>query len=469
MCSSNLSRPPVAEPVSGGPSGGLAGFAQTARESLASQGVHTLLVQFTDVHGVAKGKYVPLHQLETVLSDGAGFAGPSIWGTALPRTGPRAEYFARGDASTLQALPWEPGVARIVGDGFVAGEPFDACPRQVLKRMTARLAERAWTLSTGIEPEFFLLRRDPDRPDGCLLPADASDRLDKPSYDLKSLPRSMPFLQALRTALEAAGLSVLQIDHEDAHGQYEVNFRFDQALRSADHVMLFKLAAHALAEQHGHVFSMMPKPFANQPGSGLHFHVSLWQDGRGLFDGERGEPLSKLAQHFIAGVLHHSAALCALAAPTVNSYKRLAVGESLSGTTWAPAYVAHGPNNRTALVRTLPGRFEWRVPDASANPYLATAGLIAAGLDGIDRELDPGVACTDDLFALNPSQIRERGIPLLPQSLDEAVRAFESSELLHATLGDTLHREFVRLKRAEWIEYARHISPWEHQCYASKF
>jgi len=441
----------VAEAVSVNPSGGLADFARTARESLASQGVHTLLVQFTDIHGVAKGKYVPLHQLETVLSDGAGFAGPSIWGTALPRTGPRAEYFARGDASTLQALPWEPGVARIVGDGFVAGEPFDACPRQVLKRMTARLAERGWTLSTGIEPEFFLLRRDPD------------------SYDLKSLPRSMPFLQALRTALEAAGLSVLQIDHEDAHGQYEVNFRFDEALRSADHVMLFKLAAHALAEQHGHVFSMMPKPFANQPGSGLHFHVSLWQGGRGLFDGEGGEPLSKLARHFIAGVLHHSAALCALAAPTVNSYKRLVVGESLSGTTWAPAYVAHGPNNRTALVRTLPGRIEWRVPDASANPYLATAGLIAAGLDGIDRELDPGAACADDLFALSLPQIKQLGIPLLPQSLNEAIDIFESSELLHAALGDTLHHEFVRLKRAEWIEYARHVSPWEHQRYASRF
>jgi glutamine synthetase len=158
-----------------------------------------------------------------------------------------------------------------------------------------------------------------------------------------------------------------------------------------------------------------------------------------------------------------------LAAPTVNSYKRLVVGESLSGTTWAPAYVAHGPNNRTALVRTLPGRFEWRVPDASANPYLATAGLIAAGLDGIDRELDPGAPCADDLFALTLPQIRQRGIPLLPQSLSEAIDTFESSELLHAALGDTLHHEFVRLKRAEWIEYARHVSPWEHQRYASRF
>jgi glutamine synthetase len=440
-------------------------YLEATRESLAAQGVHTLLVQFTDLHGVAKGKFVPLAQLGAVLRDGAGFAGPSIWGTGLGRTGARSEYFARGDARTLQPLPWMPGVARIVGDGFVDRSPFEACPRQVLRRATARLAERGWSLSTGIEPEFFLLRRGEGNR---FEPFDAGDRLDKPSYDLKSLPRQMPFLQALRSALEAAGLAVEQIDHEDAHGQFELNFRFDEALRSADHLILFKLAAHHLAEQQGAVFSMMPKPFANQPGSGLHFHVSLWRGNQSLFAGDDGQ-LSKLAQHFIAGLLAHSAALSALACPTVNSYKRLVVGESLSGTTWAPAYIAHGPNNRTALVRTLGDRFEWRTPDASANPYLATAGLIAAGLDGIDRELPLPPACEEDLFALTPAAIRQRGIGLLPQSLGEAVDALESSELLHAALGDVLHRELVRLKRAEWIAYARHVSDWEHARYGATF
>jgi glutamine synthetase len=171
----------------------------------------------------------------------------------------------------------------------------------------------------------------------------------------------------------------------------------------------------------------------------------------------------------MAGVLHHAAPLCALAAPTVNSYKRLVVGESLSGTSWAPAYVAHGPNNRTAMIRTLPGRFEWRVPDAAANPYLATAALIAAGLDGIDRELDPGPACTDDLFALPLAAIRARGIALLPQSLDAATDALDASELMQQTLGATLHREFVRLKRDEWLGYARHVSGWELERYAAMF
>lgn len=445
------------------------GYIEATRESLVSQGIHTLLVQFTDLHGVAKGKFVPIGQLGTVLSEGAGFAGPSIAGTGLARTGPRSEYYARGDARTLQPLPWLPGVARIVGDGFVGGEPFDACPRQVLRRQTARLAERGWLLATGIEPEFFLLKRETSREGPRFVPFDDTDRLDKPSYDLKSLPRQLGFLQALRATLEACGLTVLQIDHEDAHGQYELNFLHDEALRSADHLMLFKLAAHALAEERGAVFSMMPKPFANQPGSGLHFHVSLWHDGHALFEGAGGMPLSPHAQHFIAGVLHHSAALCALASPTVNSYKRLVVGESLSGTSWAPAYVAHGPNNRTALVRTLDGRFEWRTPDAAANPYLATAGLIAAGLDGIDRRLELPAALEDDLFALSPAEIARRGIGLLPQSLGEAVDALEASDVMRSALGATLHREFVRLKRAEWIEYARHVSDWEHRRYGAMF
>ena len=362
--------------------------AATLHQRLHEAGVHTLLVQFTDVHGVAKGKLVPLAHLNDVLATGAGFAGPSIWGTGLARTGARSEYHARGDAATALPLPWMPGVARIVGDGFVGGEPFEACPRQVLRRAVARLAQRGWRLEVGIEPEFFLLKRTAE---GGYAPADDHDRLDKPSYDLKSLPRQASFLHALREALQACGLDVLQLDHEDAHGQYEVNFAHAEALASCDRLMLFKLAAQALAEARGMVFSMMPKPFANQPGSGMHFHVSLWKGEMCLFDPQRaGETLSMVGRHFVAGVLAHAPALCALAAPTVNSYKRLTVGESLSGTTWAPAYVAHGPNNRTALVRTLPARFEWRLPDASANPYLACAGLIAAGLDGIERGLDPG-------------------------------------------------------------------------------
>ena len=432
------------------------------RERLAAQGVHTLIAQFTDLHGVAKGKYVPLDQLRTLVETGAGFSGPSIAGTGLPRMGPRSEYYGRGDMASARALPWMPGYARLACDGFVAGEPFEGCPRQVLRRQIARLAERGWTLQTGIEPEFFLLRRT----ERGFAPADANDRLDKPSYDLKSLPRRRDFLHALSTGLQACGLHVFQIDHEDAHGQYELNFLHADALASADHLMLFKLAAQALAEQHGLVFSMMPKPFANQPGSGMHFHVSLWSGERCLFDGPEGDTTMR---HFIGGVLAHSAGLAALAAPTVNSYKRLVVGESLSGTSWAPAYIAHWPNNRTSLVRTLACRFEWRLPDAAANPYLATAGLIAAGLDGIAKRTDPGAACTDDLFEQPLAALRARGIGVLPQSLGEAVEALAGDAVLCEALGAPLAQEFIEAKRAEWIAYARHVSDWEMQRYGDLF
>ena len=449
-------------------------------ERLAAQGVHTLVAQFTDVLGVARGKFVPLAHLDDLLTEGAGFSGPSITGTGLPRCGPRSEYWARGAASTAVALPWLPGYARIVCDGFVAGEPFESCPRQVLRRQVARLQAKGWHLRTGIEPEFFLLKQVAGR----WLPADDADRLRKPSYDLKSLPRQRGFLQSLQRALEACGLDVLQLDHEDAHGQYEVNFGHDEVLASADHLMLFKQAAHALAEEQGMVFSMMPKPFADQPGSGLHFHVSLWSglaldrngNARNLFVPHRPDgaldaagQLSPLGQRFAAGVLAHSAALCALAAPTVNSYKRLGVGESISGTTWAPAYVAQGPNNRTALVRTLHGRFEWRLPDASANPYLISAALIAAGLDGIERDLHLPAAVEDDLFALSLDQVRERGLALLPQDLGAALDALAVDPVIAAALGPALLTQFLQLKREEFTAHARHISDWELDRYAAAF
>jgi glutamine synthetase len=450
------------------------------REQLAAQGVHTLIAQFTDLHGVARGKFVPLAHLDGLLTEGAGFSGASIAGTGLPRCGSRSDFWARGAASTAVALPWMPGYARVVCDGFVAGEPFEACPRQVLRRQVAKLADKGWHLRTGIEPEFFLLKQVA----GQWRPADDADRLSKPSYDLKSLPRQRVFLQSLQQALEACKLDVLQFDHEDAHGQYEVNFGFDEVLASADHLMLFKQAAHALAESAGMVFSMMPKPFADQPGSGLHLHVSLWQgqlhdrsgNTRNLFVAHQPDGainasalLSPLGEQFAAGVLAHSAALCALAAPTVNSYKRLVVGESISGTSWAPAYIAQGPNNRTALLRTLHGRFEWRLPDASANPYLASATMIAAGLDGIERKLSLPAAVADDLFALSLAQIHERGIALLPPDLGAALDALAADPVISGALGPVLTEQFLQLKRQEFSAFSRHDSDWELSHYAAAF
>jgi glutamine synthetase len=367
-------------------------------------------------------------------------------------------------------MPWMPGYARIVCDGYVANEPFPLCPRQLLRHQIARLARHGFSLNAGIEPEFFLLQRTDD---GRLVPADEADKLEKPSYDYKSLTRQADFVVDLVDALRECGLDVFQIDHEDANSQYEVNYQYAHALRAADDLMLFKMAAHSIAESYGHIFSMMPKPFADRPGSGLHFHLSLSDTAGGapLADAAdpKGQGLSDIGYAFMAGLLHHAPALAALCAPTVNSYKRLVVGESLSGSTWAPAHIGYGFNNRTTVARTVAGRIEWRLPDASANPYLALAGVMAAGLDGIERNLDAGEPIDEDLYELSTTELKQRGIHTLPQNLGEAINALESDAILREHVGNEFCAEFIRLKRMEWVEFSRTVHLWEVERYCDRF
>lgn len=442
------------------------------QRELAAKGVRFVFAQFTDIHGAAKGKLIPLAHLDDIVSPGAGFSGPSIWGTGLPRTGPRSEYYGRADLSTLKVMPWLPGYARVALDGHVAGEPFDACPRQVLRKQVERLAQRGWTLNAGLEPEFFLLQQGTNGYD-----AESADTLEKPSYDTKSLLRRRGFIEKLTTSLDQCGLGVFQIDHEDATGQFEVNYKYADALKAADNFMLFKMAAQHIAEEEGMLFSMMPKPFADRPGSGLHFHLSLANvAGKPLFalgeereQGGRDLGLSSLAYHFMAGLLHHAPALTALCAPTVNSYKRLMCGQSLSGTSWAPAFIGYGDNNRTTVARVVYQRIEWRLADSSANPYLALAGVIAAGLDGIDRALESGDPVNHDVYEMSDGARAELGLKLLPQNLGEAAAALKADTALADALGADIVSEFVALKSAEWIEYSQHVSAWETKRYLDRF
>lgn len=427
-----------------------------------------MFAQFTDIHGVAKGKLVPLSHLADLVHPGAGFSGPSIWGTGLPRTGPRSEYYGRADLSTLQAMAWMPGYARVVLDGYVGGEPFDLCPRQILRKQVSRLEQRGWALNAGLEPEFFLLSRSGNKVD-----SEPGDLLEKPSYDTKSLLRRSRFLEKLTAALEASGLDVFQIDHEDATGQFEVNYHYADALRAADNFMLFKMAAHSIAEEESMVFSMMPKPFPDRPGSGLHFHLSIDdQTGQALFASDMDLSdlkLSSLAYWFIGGLLHHAPGLSALCAPTVNSYKRLLCGESLSGTSWAPATIAYGDNNRTTLVRVTQQRIEWRLPDSAANPYLVLAAVIAAGLDGIDRAVDPGPPVNRDLYEMQAVERDALGLSILPQNLSVAAAELKANSTLVNALGDSFVTEYVALKNAEWVEYSRQVSAWELSRYLDRF
>ena len=438
------------------------------QQEMAAQGVKYVFAQFTDIHGAAKGKLIPLAYLEDIVHPGAGFSGPSIWGTGLPRNGPRSEYYGRADLSTLQAMPWLPGYARVVLDGHVAGQPFDLCPRQILRRQVERLSRHGWTLNAGLEPEFFLLQKGQNGYD-----AEPADALEKPSYDTKSLLRRRVFLDKLAASLDQCGLGVFQIDHEDASGQFEVNYRYADALKAADNFMLFKMAAHHIAEEEGMLFSMMPKPFADRPGSGLHFHLSLAdRDGQPVFaaeQDERGLGLSPLAYHFMAGLLRHAPALTALCAPTVNSYKRLMCAQSLSGTSWAPAFIGYGDNNRTTVARVVYQRIEWRLPDSSANPYLALAGVIAAGLDGIESALEAGEPVNEDVYEMAEARRAELGLKLLPQNLGQAAAALRADPVLAAALGEDFVKEFVALKSAEWIEYSQHVSAWETARYLERF
>ena len=439
---------------------------ESSIEALAAKGIHSVLTQFSDIHGVAKGKLVPLQNLREWVQTGAGFAGPSIWGTGLGRFGKRSEYYGRVQMESLRPLPFMPGVAHAVCDGYAGGEALATCSRQLLKHQLQRLKDRGWTLWVGIEPEFFLLKQDEN---GRWLGADGHDQLDKPSYDLKSIHRNRGFLEDMRLTLTELGFDLQQMDHEDACGQYEINYRFDDALAAADRYMLFKMTAHAVAEKHGMTFSCMPKPFANAPGSGLHFHLSVTDaQGQAIF-ADAADPLQLSTQGycFVAGLLHHADALSALCAPTVNSYKRLACSASASGTTWSPVWKSYGDNNRTCVVRTVAGRIEWRLPDPSCNVYAAVAATLAAGLNGVDQGMTPPSACAADLYELQAvgATMPER----LPRDLGAAVEALAADRALVSVLGEAFCHEFIKLKRREWDEFSQHVSDWELQRYANAF
>ncbi|WAL59761.1 type III glutamate--ammonia ligase [Thermocoleostomius sinensis] len=437
-----------------------------ARQFLEDHHIKFILAQFVDIHGTAKTKAVPASHYEDILSPGAGFAGFALWGFNMLPNSP--DFMAVGDPSTLSLVPWMPGFARMVCIGHVQGKPYPYDARYVLMQQIDRLRERGWTLNTGIEPEFALLCKDAQ---GRIAPADATDTLEKPCYDYKGLSRSRLFIETLVNCLQMVGFDVYQIDHEDANGQFEINYTYSDCLTSADRYIFFKMAASEIAKELGLIATFMPKPFADRTGTGMHLHLSIWDETHNLFaddSDQRQLGLSTLGYHFLGGLLTHAPALAAICAPTINSYKRLVVGRSLSGATWAPAYISYGDNNRSSMVRAPGGRLELRLADGSCNPYLATAAVIAAGLDGIEKALDPGEPSNFNLYDLSSTELAEKGIRTLPQSLKDAIDALVADEVIRTALGP-LADEFIKLKQMEWVEYMRHVSEWEVQRYLEFF
>ncbi len=439
-----------------------------ARKLFKDHGIKYILAQFVDIHGAAKAKAVPVEHLDMVLTDGAGFAGFALWGFGMGPQGP--DYMAVGDLDTLQPIPWMPGFARMATWGHVKGKPYPYDSRLALKNALDGLKKKGLTLFTGIEPEFMLLKRGAD---GSVVPCDDTDTLEKPCYDYKGLARSAAFLEKMTDSCRAVGIDVYQIDHEDANGQFEVNYTFGEALVNADRHIFLKMAASEIAREMGLIATFMPKPFSNRTGTGAHFHLSMGDaKTKNLFHDDkdrRGMGLSKMGYHFLGGLLHHARALTAICAPTVNSYKRLVVGRALSGATWAPAYIAYGDNNRPCMERIPYGRLEMRLPDGATNPYLATAAILAAGMDGVEKQMDPGEPNNTNLYEWTPDQLRKAKIGVLPQNLSEAIDALEADKVVRAGLGEDLAAEFIRLKRMEWVEYSRQVSSWEVDRYLEFF
>ena len=436
-----------------------------AKKFLSDNKIKFILAQFVDIHGVAKTKAVPAGHLEDIVTDGAGFAGFAVWGLAQEPHSP--DFMAKADLSTLSLVPWQPGFARVVCVGHVNDLPYEYDSRYILQKQIARLTERNWTMNTGVEPEMSLLKKEDG---GRIVVADETDTLDKPCYDYKGLSRSRAFIERFVGSLQEVGFDVYQIDHEDANGQFEINYTYSDALTSADRHVFVRMAGSEIANELGLICSFMAKVDSHRTGNGMHLHISMSDgDTANIFQDDsdaRGMGLSDIGYHFLGGILHHAKALCALAAPTVNSYKRLVIGEAISGATWAPAFISYGDNNRSALVRVPYGRLELRLADGGCNPYLVTAALIAAGLDGVDNQRDPGEPLnvnhyTADLTAMD--------IDVLPQSLDRAIDALEKDTLFAETLGQGIIDEFVRIKRMEWTDYMRHVSDWEVDRYLEFF
>ena len=443
---------------------------QQIKTDLADQGVRYALASFVDLHGMAKAKAVPLPHLGQMARGSELFTGAALDG--VPQEVSDDEVAAVPDAASLTILPWQKEVAWFASDLHLGGEPFEACSRNVLHRVRAEAAAMGYRFNLGIETEFFVLKRNGS---GELVPYSERDSLDKPAYDVRGLLDNLPWLDELVQAMNGLGWGVYSFDHEDGPGQFETDFDYAEVLTMADRLTFFKLMAKEIAHRHGLIATFMPKPFGDRTGSGAHYNMSLADlaSGENLFIDPEGKPaaVSRLAEHFIAGILRHAAAICAVIAPTVNSYKRLVAQGSMSGFTWAPVFVCYGNNNRTNMLR-IPspgGRVECRAADISCNPYLGGAMILAAGLEGIREQLDPGDPNLVNAYTLTPEQLAERGITMLPRTLGEAIEAFAADPLSRRVFGDALFDSFVAYKREEWQSYHCTVSDWEMKRYLEFF
>ena len=419
------------------------------------RGIKYFLISFADLFGILRSKLVPARAIAGMQKDGAGFAGFAAW---LDMTPADSDMFSIPDPDSLIQLPWKPEVGWLAGDLVMDGNAVEASPRVALKQQIARAEIRGFRMKTGVECEYFLVSAD-----GSSI-SDVNDIQEKPCYDQSALMRQYDVISEICDCMIDLGWGPYQNDHEDANGQFEMNWDYDDALVTADRHVFFKYMVKAIAEKHELRATFMPKPFSNLTGNGCHAHVSVWDKTgqNNLFEDSGDEMgLSKTAYHFLGGILHNAQALTAVFNPTVNSYKRIDGQVTLSGATWSPNAVTYGGNNRTHMVRIPgPGRFELRLMDGAVNPYLLQAGILAAGLDGVESERDPGKRLDVNMYT---DGHKIRGLRRLPANLLDAIRLFEKSKVLRSGLGNALVDSYAKLKYQDWRSYSSAISQWERE------
>lgn len=430
---------------------------------IREKGIRYLMISFVEMNGISRAKLVPAETLEAVATEGVGFAGFAAGDLGQGPHDP--DIVAIPDFSSLHVLPWQREVAWLASNLYVNGEQWPYCPRTILMRVLEKASARGYRLMAGMEPEFFLVRRE----NGSIAPFDPLDNSAKPCYNQQALTRNLDFVTRLVDSMNELGWGVYQCDHEDANCQFEINWQYSDVLDQCDRLTFARFLIRSLAEQQGLTATFMPKPFKNLTGNGCHYHLSLWDAGgrTNLFlDRNNSHGLSQTAYWFIGGLLKHARALAAITSPTVNSYKRLVTRPTTSGATWAPVYITYGGNNRSVMIRIPgPGRIEKRTVDGAANPYLAAAAILAAGMDGIENRIDPGPPFEENTYAYTVEELLGRGIRVLPANLNEALDELEADEVLREALGSDYLRLYLQVKRKEWDEYHSTVSDWEIERY----
>ena len=430
----------------------------------AENGVKYYMISFTDLFGGQRAKLVPAQAIADMQEEGAGFAGFATW---LDMTPAHPDMLAVPDPSSVIQLPWKPEVAWVAANPMMEGEDVAQAPRNVLRRLIAQAADEGMHVKTGIEAEYFLLT-----PDGSAL-SDEFDTAEKPCYDQQAVMRRYDVVREICDYMLELGWGPYQNDHEDANGQFEMNWEFDDTLRTADKHSFFKFMTKSVAEKHGFRATFMPKPVEGLTGNGCHAHISVWDAPgdaakKNVFatNASSGSPTAELGlsdqgAHFLGGIMKHASALAAITNPTVNSYKRINAPRTMSGATWAPNTVTWTGNNRTHMVRVPgPGRFELRLPDGAVNPYLLQAVIIAAGLSGIRHKADPGKRWDIDMYAEGH---KVRGAPKLPLNMLDALRAYDKDKELKAMMGDEFSAAYIKMKNQEWDSFVSHFSNWEKE------